>query len=145
MTKKNIFVDKLFLSLSDHRQITFVTLNGFCPLNKSPHLLLLTDNIKLYGIPFTNKQTINFLHKTKMCLCLSSCIKLMPFVHWMYQYIQFPWTVKIKLIHIPTYQHTPWSFQQRSLTKKKNVSDKPLEGSNSNNLPFFIQLASLQA
>ena len=36
----------------DHRQITFVTLNGFSPLSKkNPTLLFLTDNIKLDGIP----------------------------------------------------------------------------------------------
>ena len=38
--------------LKDCRQITFVTLNGFCPLSKSPSTpLLLTDNIKMDRIP----------------------------------------------------------------------------------------------
>ena len=36
----------------DCQQITFVTLNGFCPLNKKdPSPLFLTDNIKTNGIP----------------------------------------------------------------------------------------------
>ena len=32
--------------LRDCRQITFVTLGGFCPLSKKTHFMFLTDNIK---------------------------------------------------------------------------------------------------
>ena len=43
----------------DHQQITFVTLNGFCPLIKNtppyPHRLFLTDNVKPDGIPTETK------------------------------------------------------------------------------------------
>ena len=47
----SINVTRLSL-LRDQRQITFVTLHGFCPLSihQSPHPLLLTDNIKFDGI-----------------------------------------------------------------------------------------------
>ena len=38
-------------SIRDCRQITFVTINIFCPLNKnSPTLLFLSDNIKIINI-----------------------------------------------------------------------------------------------
>ena len=60
-------------AIRDRRQITLVTLNGFCPLNKTPlhhphpHPLLLKDNIKLDRIPSQIKWKImHFSH------CISS-------------------------------------------------------------------------
>ena len=43
----------------DHRKITFVTLNRFCLLSKTYHLLFLMDNIKLDGIPSKTKWKIH--------------------------------------------------------------------------------------
>ena len=50
-------------SLRDHQQITFVTLNRFCPLSKPPppiHLFL-TDKTKLDGIPSKSKWKLHVL------------------------------------------------------------------------------------
>ena len=53
----------------DHQQITFVTLNRFCPLS-TPHLLFLTDNIMLDGIATRIKWKIH----ASFCSCSFSSL-----------------------------------------------------------------------
>ena len=44
-------INKYEITLREHQQITFVTLNRFYPISNPPAPCFLTDNIKPEGIP----------------------------------------------------------------------------------------------
>ena len=101
----NLMMPWLFL---DCRQITFVTLNGFCPLSKtSPTRMSLTDNIKMKRIPNKIRWKMN-------------CVLTLDFKFWSY-FLQPPDLFYFLLFLLTSADITFYKFSElhSTLTGKK--------------------------